>query len=152
MPEHDVGARLEWIEAELEIHRLASEYCIGADTRDLGMWSEVWTEDATWTVSDTQVFTGRDAICAAVDVQWRAFRRMQHTVSNHVVSIDGDEATGRADVTVFVQLDETRWITGGGTYHDRYRRDDGRWRIAERRVTDGFHLELPPSTGTDVQA
>jgi hypothetical protein len=77
---------------------------------------------------------------------------MQHTVSNHVVSIDGDEATGRADVTVFVQLDETRWITGGGTYHDRYRRDDGRWRIAERRVADGFHLERPPSTGTDVQA
>ena len=144
----DLGERLERVESQLELHRLAHEYCIGADTRDAEVWSSVWTDDAVWAVDGDRAFTGRAEICAAVGAQWRAFPRMQHALSNHVVWIDGDEATGRSDVTVFVQLGDDRWITGGGTYVDRYRRDGGRWRIAERRVTGGFDLELPPSTGT----
>lgn len=143
----DLIDRLERVEAELQLHRLVHEYCVGADTADRELWASVWAEDAVWAVGDDRSFSGRAEICAAVERQWHAFARMQHAVSNHVVSIDGDEATGRADVTVFVQIADERWITGGGTYVDRYRREGGRWRIAERRVVGGFDLELPPSSG-----
>lgn len=148
MHDRDLAERLERLESELALHRLVHEYCVGADTEDVELWSSVWTEDAVWAVSDDQTFAGAAEIRAAVERQWRAFARMQHAVANHVVSIDGDEATGRSDVTVFVQLADARWVTGGGTYVDRYRREGGRWKISERRVVGGFDLELPPSSGT----
>lgn len=140
--------RLERLESELALHRLVYEYCIAADSRDLELWSGVWTEDAVWAVSDDRSFVGLAEIRAAVQRQWAALPRMQHATSNHVVSVDRDEASGRSEVTVFVQLGGERWLTGGGTYVDRYRREGGRWKIAERRVVGAFDLELPPSGGT----
>jgi hypothetical protein len=136
----DLLARLERIEAELALYRLARQYCIGADHRDLELWRQVWTPDAVWDTGPDRVFTGIEAICAAVREQWRAFPIMQHGTVNHVVDITHDSATGRSDVIVHVQLDDTNWITGGGTYTDEYRRHDGQWRIARRTVTRPFDL------------
>jgi len=96
------------------------------------------------------VFTGIEAICAAVEEQWRAFPIMQHATVNHVVNVDSDHATGRSDVVVMVQLDNGRWIVGGGTYQDVYRREAGRWRMARRTVVRPFDLaplapnDMPP--------
>ena len=46
---------------------------------------------------------------------------------------------GAAVVIVHGRI-ETGWITGGGTYLDRYLLDDGEWRIARRRVARPFDL------------
>lgn len=51
---------------------------------------------------------------------------MAHWTANHVVRIDGDRATGEADVDVTVQF------------------RDGRWLIARREVSDSFDLDPPP--------
>jgi ketosteroid isomerase-like protein len=138
----DLVRRLERLEAELALRRLAHDYCIAADTRDLDLWSMLWLQDAVWEVSPDQIFTGIDEIRIAVQEQWRAFEFMQHSTTNHVVEIGGDEATGRAEVIVFVKLGEERWVTGGGTYVDRYRRNRSEWRIAARRVVRPFDLPL----------
>jgi hypothetical protein len=100
-----LSARLDRVEAELALHRLAFEYCVGADHRDRDRWRAVWTADAAWVTSPDRVFTGIDEMCAAVEEQWRAFPIMQHATSNHLVSIDGDHATGRCDAVVLVQFD-----------------------------------------------
>jgi len=134
----DVIARLERIEAELALRRLAQQYCVAADHRDLELWRAVWTPDAVWETSPDRVFSGIDAICAAVRQQWQAFPIMQHGTVNHMVDVDA--ATGRSDVIVHVQLGDTTWINGGGTYLDQYRRHDGSWRIARRTVTRPFDL------------
>ena len=138
----DLLARLERVESELALHRLAHNYCVAADHRDLDLWRTVWTPDAVWETSTDPdyVFTGLDAICAAVQRQWQTFPVMQHGTVNHVVDLANDTATGRSDVIVHVQLDNNTWITGGGTYRDGYRRVDGNWRIARRRVTGTFDL------------
>uniref|UniRef100_UPI0039BF6472 nuclear transport factor 2 family protein n=1 Tax=Lentzea alba TaxID=2714351 RepID=UPI0039BF6472 len=85
------------------------------------------------------VHTGIDAICAAVQQQWQAFPLMQHGTVNHVVDLGPDGATGRSDMIVHVQI-EAGWITGGGTYVDRYRVEGGKWRIARRTVVRPFDL------------
>jgi ketosteroid isomerase-like protein len=144
----DLVARLDRVEAELALHRLAADYCVGADHRDLARWRAVWTADAVWQTSPDQAITGIDAICAAAQRQWRAFPVMLHATTNHVVTLDGDTAAGRSDVLVMVQLQDQRWIVGGGTYHDDYRREHGTWRIARRGVVRPFDLApLAPSLG-----
>jgi hypothetical protein len=141
-------ARIDELETQQALTRLVYDYAIGADHRDLERWRLVWTPDAIWQVSDDRAMTGIDEICAAVEKQWEAFPVMQHATVNHTVDIDGHQATGRCDVVIQVQLPDGRWITGGGTYEDNYRKHDGTWRIARRRVVRPFDLApLAPSTG-----
>jgi ketosteroid isomerase-like protein len=143
----ELAARLDRVEAELALHRLANDYCVGADHRDRDRWDAVWTADAVWETSPDQIFTGIEAIRAAVERQWEAFPIMQHATANHIVDIDGAVATGRSDVVVLVQLRDGRWIAGGGTYADEYRREAATWRVARRRVIRSFDLApLAPST------
>jgi len=140
---HDLVVRLDRVEAELALHRLAQHYCVAADHRDLGLWHSVWTPDAVWETSPDRVFTGIDEISAAVQEQWRAFPIMQHGTVNHVVDLTAavhGTATGRSDVIVHVQIEDDVWINGGGTYLDQYRRVDDRWRIARRTVVRPFDL------------
>lgn len=132
--------RLLQLESESAIRRLVSEYCHGADKRDLERFAAVWSADAIWQVSDEQSFVGRDAILNAVRWQWGAFRRMQHLTANLVVAIDGDTASGVADVSVVTQLADGTWRRGGGVYRDEYRRTQGVWRIARRRADHLFDL------------
>lgn len=148
----DLAARLDRAGTELALHRPAADYCVGADHRDRGRWAAVWTDDAAWETSPDRVLTGVEAICAAVEEQWRTFPIMQHATANHVVDVDvdGEPATGRCDVVVLVQLPDGRWLTGGGTYLDDYRRDGRVWRIARRRVVRPF--DLPPLAPADGPA
>jgi hypothetical protein len=141
----DLAARLDRVEAELALHRLAYDYCIGADHRDLVRWQQVWTADGVWETSPDRVHRGLDAITAAVSGQWQAFPIMQHSTVNHVVDVAGDTATGRCDVVVQVQLGDGRWIVGGGAYEDEYRKEAGVWRISRRRVARPFDLPLIPA-------
>lgn len=141
----DLAARLDRVEAELALHRLAHDYCIGADHRDLARWQQVWTPDGRWEVGPDRAFTGVDEIVAAVTRQWETFPVMQHSTVNHVVDVAGTTATGRCDVVVQVQLGDGRWIVGGGTYEDEYRQEGGRWRISRRRVVRPFDLPILPA-------
>lgn len=78
---------------------------------------------------------------------------MQHAGANHTVDLDpgnSDRATGRSDVVVIVQLPDGRWLIGGGVYDDTYRREDGVWRIAIRRVLRSFDLQ--PLSGSQGPA
>jgi hypothetical protein len=149
----ELAARLDRVETQLALHRLAADYCVGADHRDEQRWRSVWTPDAVWDAAvddsdDQHRFRGITAITAAVRAQWATFPVMQHATANHVVQLDGadaDLAEGRCDVVVIVQLPDERWIVGGGTYEDAYRRLDGQWRIASRRVIRPFDLQPLPA-------
>ena len=125
----DVEARLDRVETELALHRLVQDYCVAADHRDVRLWASVWTEDAVWETRPDAVCTGIAEITGAVETQWRTFPLMLHATANHTVEQHGETATGRADVTAFVQVPNGEWILGGATYLD-YRRTDHR--LADR--------------------
>lgn len=137
-------ARVERLEAEAEIRDVAARYCWGADHRDLPTWESVWAPDAVWQVREDLAFTGIDEILAAVQCQWASIPRMLHATSNHRVQVDGEGATGVADVVVMVQLGEEggesagRWVSGGGVYRDEYARLDGRWYLRRREAAGTF--------------
>jgi hypothetical protein len=143
-----LAARLDRVEAELALHRLAHDYCVGAGHRDRLRWEGVWALDAVWETGPNRVFMGLEAICAAVERQWRTFPVMQHTTANHMVAVDGDSATGRSDAVVLAQLPDRRWVVGGGSCEDEYRRIEGVWRMTRRRVVQPFDLMLGLGDGS----
>jgi hypothetical protein len=137
----ELAARLDRVESELALHRLAHAYCIGADQRDLSRWESVWAPDAVWEAGPDRVIVGIEAILVTVQEQWETFPVMQHATANHTVEIAGDStATGRSDLVLLLQLPDLRWVVGGGAYEDEYRREEGVWRIARRRVVRPFDL------------
>jgi ketosteroid isomerase-like protein len=138
----ELAERLDRVEAELALHRLAYDYCIAADHRDLTRWQQVWTDDAVWETSTDRAYRGLEEITAAVRSQWESFPIMQHSTANHIANVSGDTAVGHCDVIVQIQLGDGRWIVGGGAYSDEYRRVGTAWRIARRTVVRPF--DLPP--------
>jgi ketosteroid isomerase-like protein len=151
--DHQVlAARLDRVESELAIRRLVYEYCHGADKRDLNRFAAIWDDAAVWAPDLDHPFEGIHAICAAVKGQWAAFRQMHHLTANLVVSLDGDRATGEADVDVCVQMLDGTWMRGGGTYRDVYVRRAGQWRIAFRDASPGYYINpLPPGVGPPAE-
>ncbi len=140
----DREERLDRIGSELEIRRLASEYCHGADKRDLGRFLAVWAPSATWSLGKDSVYEGRAAIARVVEAQWRTFAQYVHWTTNHSIWVDGDEARGECDVAVVVRLHSGRWVRTAGTYIDQYQRIDGTWLIVRRDASTRFDIDMPP--------
>lgn len=70
----------------------------------------------------------------------------QHLVANHLINVDGDEATCRADLyatAVRTEGGHTRNAFVGGRYNLKLRRVDGRWLIFERGVKTRLQGEYP---------
>lgn len=118
----ELADRLERVETEVALHRLAADYCIGADQVDLARFTTIWTSDALWNAAgddsddDEYRFRGTDAITTALKGQWATLPRMPHATANHVVERDPENpgaASGR-DVAVTVQLPDGRWVLGAG--------------------------------------
>lgn len=130
-----VARRLERLEAERDILRLAARYCHGADDADVETFLGVWEEDAVWDVGAHR-FAGRGEIAEAVRQQWAATESMLHATANSLVEVGEDStATGRHDVvSVAVLRDGTRMLTTG-RYDDVYACGEAGWRIRERRAT-----------------
>jgi len=125
---------------------LVARYNMGADAGRFDEVVALFTDDAVMELPDAE-HVGRDAIGAMfADTAERlrgatggpgAVRHLSGTLQVDVV--DTDQARGRAYYVVFLDRGPDHW----GRYIDDYRRDDGVWRIARRRVTvDG---EVPDS-------
>ena len=74
----------------------------------------------------------------------------QHMVFNHLIDVDGDEATCQADLHAMAIRSEnglTRTSLLAGRYDLGLRRVDGRWLIHRRAVTTRFHTELSGQGG-----
>jgi len=65
-------------------------------------------------------------------------------IHNHIIEINGDEAHGTCTIDArFIRNGES--VLAAGYYHDRYRRENGKWRFVERKIT--FHHLAPLKVG-----
>jgi len=81
-----------------------------------------------------------EAFCSQTRVYPDGTPRTKHVVSNVVIDVDGDRASGRCYVTVFQQTDVLPLqAIASGRYTDRFERVDGSWRFADRLIS-GFLL------------
>lgn len=133
----------------LAICEVKARYCRTLDTKDWEGYADVFTADL---ILDTRpaggiITHGRDEALRMVRASVETATTCHH-VHSPEIRIDGDTA----DV-VWAMQDRVVWgadrkakmgnagHTGFGHYHERYVRQDGRWRIAEQRLTR-LHMDI----------
>ncbi len=135
----DPVARLTAIE---EIRRLKAAYFRLLDTKQYDAWAGLFTEFAVFDVRDDAeeagVHTGRASWVAFVRAGTERARTVHHGHTPEIDLISEDEATGIWALDDVLEMPDGKGgrhvMQGSGHYHERYRREDGRWRISSLRL------------------
>ncbi len=118
---------------EAAIRDLLARYSDAVNRRDAEAWGETWAEDAVWRILHFAP-EGREAIVALWKQLMSGFPFVVQMPSASLLTVSGDEATGRAYLTEHGKGPDGTALLTLGVYHDRFRRDaDGQWRFTERR-------------------
>jgi hypothetical protein len=121
----------------MAIIEVTHRYCWALDSRSWELLDDVFLPDATGDLRSPTLLEGRDAIRARIRRSIEPLDATQHTVSNHLIEIDGDSATSRC----YLHSQHVRHGTPGGElfviagrYEDQLVRTPAGWRIAFRRL------------------
>jgi ketosteroid isomerase-like protein len=137
--EISLQARIERLEALEAIRRLKALYCLYCDQGyDADRLAELFCEDAVWDAGAHRgVHQGRAAIRAFFAGISERIPFAAHLVTNSLIDVSGDEATGKWRTIMPCNLASDGQDKGAiqiGEYDERYRRVDGNWLISHLRV------------------
>lgn len=90
------------------------------------------------------VISGRDALLAFYKQSVTDGEESLPFIHNHIIDVAGDHASGSCALEARFSR-SGRSITAAGYYHDTYRRENGRWLFAQRKLF--FHHAVPLSSG-----
>lgn len=143
-------ARIRRLEDLEEIRTLKARYAAYCDDDyDADGLAPLFTEDAIWDGGAMGRFEGREAIRAFFAAADQAVPFAIHHVTNPIIEVEGDRATGRWYLwqpCTFQSLQEGNqalWMAG--RYEDVYRREADGWRFAH--VTVGLRMLSPYEAG-----
>lgn len=133
--------RMQAIEDREEIRELTARYCHSIAKSESAAIVALFCNDGVFEMGE-RVIQGREELeqfySAVSDSPPIPF------IQNHVIELDGDEASGLCSVEIrIVQQGEA--YTAAGWYDDRYRREGDRWCFAHR-LFHVFHW-VPLSKG-----
>jgi SnoaL-like domain len=111
----------------------------GYDMGDLGDIDQCFTSDARCEFRDTGLKVGRESIVAEFRRRRAAYAGNVvpwHVITNvFVTDLDEQSAHVRSWFTFFLQEEQgVQRFSNFGWYDDLFAREDGSWRIAERRI------------------
>ncbi len=121
------------------LNQLAYRYAKAVDSCDVALFQSVFTADArlhSYHPGAEQPFAdmkGHAQLAAVPDTMRGMYGATTHMMTNHLVEIDDDRATGEVLCTA-------RHLEGGTSinviirYVDRYARQADEWRIADRQI------------------
>ena len=127
--------------AERDCERLIYQYARFVDIGEAARIADLFTDDGVWTAADGRSMDGQDQIRAAFSARQALSRRLsRHVITNVLIDVHSDtEASGTAYLVNY-RHDGTgdtvqrpgpaRHPKFVGDYHLRFRRLDGKWRIA----------------------
>ena len=140
------AAALAILLAKDEIRELGMLYSRGVDRKDAALLRTLYTRDATDTHGDSFDGSAEDF----VQFLERSFPHMRysgHHICNHLISVDGEQGEGEVYAIAWHVVPDGN---GGWQedlmcvrYIDRYRREGGRWRFAQRVVTYDMRIRRP---------
>lgn len=119
-----------------DISDLLIRYATGIDRRDWPLFRTVFTPDCHCDYGEIGVWDGVEAITEFMDVAHAGAGHLLHRITNQVIDVDGDRATTRSYVDVWVMAaDNASGVNASGFYDDEIVRTDDGWRIARRVFT-----------------
>lgn len=130
-----MASELPSFETYLSIVHLKHRYCYRIDDGAYEEWIDLFTDDGVFGIEGQDRFEGRDELRRfATEVFDEEYAYTAHIVANPIISVDGDEATGRW--YLYLPYARNDGATGWRQhrYADVYRRVDGEWRVAEAIV------------------
>ncbi|WP_285031693.1 nuclear transport factor 2 family protein [Mycolicibacterium sp. lyk4-40-TYG-92] len=132
------GHSLQTLSDRTAIAELSYRYSLAIDTKNFDALDDVFTPDA---YVDYRAMGGIAGYYPEVK-QWLRdtlswFNGMLHITTNHIITVEDDEATGRsiclAPMALRLEHQKDRVQFYGLWYHDTYRRTSNGWRITTRR-------------------
>lgn len=143
----DLERRIDRLEAESAIRNLCARYNLAIDDHDLATVGELFAENARFFSKDGVLdATGREAIVKQFEGRFSVLGPSNHVGHDHVIDIDGDEATGMLSAHAEVHRNGTPMVAAL-RYRDRYYRDEGTWRFAERELSFLYYVPLADYPG-----
>jgi hypothetical protein len=132
--------------AKEEIRDLALLYCRGVDRQDYELIRSLYTDDATDTHGPNHYPTA-DAFVDSLRKGLPLMPYSGHHVCNHLISVSGDTAQGEIYALAYHVIPDGEggwqeyllWVR----YLDHYRKVDGRWRFAARKVIYDLDRKRP---------
>jgi len=139
------ATRTSYAEDRAAIEDLQARYLFAMDFHDPDLYVQTFTEDGILDVGSGEI-RGREAIKEVIARMpnppappadsglWQAVGR--HNISNIVIKIDGDRATGRAYWFHYSNDTPNRRAVfdGFGHYEDELAKIDGQWLFTKRRI------------------
>lgn len=129
-----------------ELRRLVEAYAMAMDVGDPEGFHDLFVEDGALIVlapgSEKPMGAfegpGADGVGLVAGLLSELYRDTMHHITNHAVTVDGDEAAGTTYCLAYHLCDDDdgeRIETLGVTYADTYARTTAGWRIHTRRAT-----------------
>jgi ketosteroid isomerase-like protein len=131
----DDGLTRELIDRQ-QINEVLIEYCGALDQMDLARLAALFTDDCVVNYGPDPRLQSRGASALRKSLQrmWR-WSRTSHHLGNVLIEFSCEnEALVRSYVFAWHERPDGSTATIFGQYHDAFVREDGRWRIAERRM------------------
>ena len=117
---------------ELAIRNLVARYSDAVNRRDAGAWGATWADNGEWLLMG-QSTRGRDNIVAFWEKLMQGFPFVMQLVHSGTVEVDGDRGLGRLYLTEISKSPDGTAGSSVGVYHDRFVREQGEWRFAQRQ-------------------
>ncbi|MFR9806036.1 nuclear transport factor 2 family protein [Pseudonocardia sp. RS010] len=139
MTDDELVAAVPGLQAIDEISRLKATYVRLVDEHDWAALTELFTPDLEVDIEEsTSKPQGREAFVASVSRHLTGALTVHQVHSPEIELADADHATGiwgMQDIVEPAVGSGFPRMSGYGHYHERYVREDGRWRICALRLT-----------------
>ena len=138
-----IEERLQRLEARFAINDLVAAYCAAIDGRDLDSFVDCFTADAVLRHEDGVMrLEGRETIREYYEARFPTYGVTFHYPHAQTVVLDGpDAAHGVVTAHAEMALEGEAWLAAF-RYSDTYRREQGRWRFAERVLACWYYMRL----------
>jgi hypothetical protein len=131
-------ARLDAVEAQLQIGQLPIRYALAVDGRDIDAWIELFEPD----VNCGRFGRGREALRGIITPMVVTFYRSIHQICGHRVELLTDDTARGKTYCRAEHEDGERYIVMAICYNDEYRKVDGEWFFSRRREQHWYAADL----------
>jgi ketosteroid isomerase-like protein len=123
------------------VRDLAQRYAHYVWQNDVASLVELFADDGEMDPGVRAPIKGKAALREGFDQMLLSGSVFRPFISQHVVDVSGDEATGTCYIDLRASLNGTAMI-GAGWYEDRYTRTPEGWRFRSRKVVLSFLVPL----------
>ncbi len=124
--------RLRILEDKDELTALMNKYCLVSDTFDFKGYGDCFHKDGTLAYSEFHTVSGRENLAEKARIALERYQGLQHSMTNMQFEIDGDKATGSANLILAATPDLSKPDVNfmfGGPYRWEFVRTEEGWRL-----------------------